>query len=326
MCARLRSTYSTYRYPQFQLALRLSFSGDSRRIARCAVLRHAGKSEWNRVCMPTSMTTHADLPAEHRAESQKWFTHFSLRSMTALYVSPLPSELLTLREKSAIAKSIQQFQLGEGSKGQRLLDRGKKYARRADDACFAAALTLFVREEQQHSRYLEAFMQSQEIPRVARHWVDTAFRRLRGLAGLELSLTVLVTAEIIAVPYYRALRDATCSPTLKMICRRILEDEAAHLRFQASMLGRIVAKRSAEWQRAAGKLHRQFLLGTIALVWMEHRSVFGAAGYDFRRFREETLFEFGEWQRMRMRTASAFGRPRERRPSLAVVRPLRFEE
>jgi hypothetical protein len=244
--------------------------------------------------------------------------------MTALYVSPLWSEQLTPREKSGIAKSIQQFQLGEGSKGQRLLERGKKYAREADDSCFAAALTLFIREEQQHSRYLAAFMESQEIPRVGRHWVDTAFRRLRGLAGLELSLTVLVTAEIIAIPYYTALRDATGSTTLKTICRRILEDEAAHLRFQASMLGRISAKRSADWQRALGRLHRQFLLGTLVLVWMEHRSVCEAAGYDFHRFREETLLEFGEWQSSRMQVARAFGPRRERRPNLTVVPPLRI--
>jgi hypothetical protein len=268
----------------------------------------------------------AGWKAEHRAESQKWFTHFSLRSMTALYVSPLRSEQLAPREKSAIAKSIQQFQLGEGSKGQRLLERGKKYAHETDDASFAAALTLFIREEQQHSRYLAAFMASQGIPRVARHWVDTVFRRLRGLAGLELSLTVLVTAEIIAIAYYRALREATGSATLKMICRRILEDEAAHLRFQASMLGRISAKRSAEWQRASGKLHRQFLQGTIALVWMEHRSVFKAAGYNFRRFREETLFEFGEWHSLRTQVAFAFGSRRERGSSLAAVRALGIGE
>ncbi|MGH9687206.1 MAG: hypothetical protein ACRD5K_08960 [Candidatus Acidiferrales bacterium] len=241
------------------------------------------------------MTTSAD----DRAESQKWFTHFSLRSMTALYVSPMWSAQLTKKEKSAISKSIQQFQLGEGSKGRRLLDRGKQYSQEADDPFFAAALALFIKEEQQHSRYLAAFMQSQGIPRVARHWVDTAFRRLRGLAGLELSLTVLVTAEIIAMPYYRALRDATGSATLKMICRRILEDEAAHLRYQSSMLRRVSSRRSPGMQRAGAKLHGQFMRGTIALVWIEHRRVFEAAGYDFQRFKEETLLEFSNWQNLR---------------------------
>jgi hypothetical protein len=86
-------------------------------------------------------------------------------------------------------------------------------------------------------------MESQGIPLVQRHWVDSVFRELRGLAGLELSLAVLVTAEIIAVPYYLALRTATGSPILKMICTRILEDEANHLRYQASMVARVASKR-----------------------------------------------------------------------------------
>lgn len=279
--------------------------------------------EWNRICLAIGMmTTHA----YQLAESQKWFTHFSLRGLTALYVSPLSSAQLTPEEKSAIAKSIQQFQLGEESKGQRLLDRGKRYARETDDPFFAAALALFIKEEQQHSGYLAAFMESQGIPRVRRHWVDTAFRRLRGLAGLELSLTVLVTAEIIAMTYYRALRDATGSPTLRMICRRILEDEAAHLRFQASMLGRVGARRRAVMRRAAAKLHRQFMLGTIALVWMEHRDVFEAAGCDFSCFREETLREFQEWQNSRLQVANACLPRREQPARLAAPRPLRFEE
>lgn len=260
---------------------------------------------------------------DHRAESQKWFTHFSLRSTTALYVSPMPSPQLTAREKVAVAKSIQQFQLGEGSKGRRLLARGTRYARCANDPFFAAALDLFIKEEQQHSAYLAAFMASQGIPRVSRHWVDTTFRRLRGLAGLELWLTVLVTAEIIAMPYYRALRDATGSQTLKMICRRILEDEAAHLRFQASMLGRVGSHRSPAVQQATGRMHRQFLLGTIALVCLEHRGVFEAAGCDFRRFRNETLFEFTEWENTRQATARAYRTRGKHAGKLQGVRPLR---
>lgn len=234
--------------------------------------------------------------ADHRAESKKWITHFTLRRMTALYVSPMAAAQLTGKETATLTKSIQQFQLGEGSRGERLLDRGKKYAQSVDDPFFASALSLFIKEEQQHSRYLEAFMQSQGIPTVGHHWVDTVFRKLRGSAGLELSLTVLVTAEFIAVPYYRALRDATGSPILKTICRRILEDEAAHLRYQASMHARVTSKRRRLFQRVLGGLHRFFLLGTILLVWAEHHGVFEAAGYDFHHFKEETLSEFVAWE------------------------------
>jgi hypothetical protein len=231
----------------------------------------------------------------HCAESRKWFTHFSLRSMTALHVSCKAAIQLTDAERHTITPSIQQFQLGEGSRGQRLLERGQKYGRAINDPMFTGALDIFIKEEQQHSRYLAAFMESQSIPLSRKHWVDSVFRKLRGLAGLELSLTVLVTAELIAVPYYRALRAATGSPILKMICTRILEDEGNHLKFQASMLARIASARPATLQRALGELHRLFLLGTILIVWIEHRAVFEAAGYGFGRFKKEALLEFTEW-------------------------------
>jgi hypothetical protein len=233
------------------------------------------------------------------AESRKWFTHFSLRSMTALHVSSCAAMQLTEKERRTITPSIQQFQLGEGSRGQRLLVRGQKYGRAVNDPLFGGALDIFIKEEQQHSRYLAAFMESQSIPRVQKHWVDTVFRKLRGLAGLESSLTVLVTAELIAVPYYRALRGATGSPILKMICTRILEDEASHLKFQASMLARVTSAQPPAFQRALGELHRLFLLGTIPVVWMEHRAVFEAAGYGFLRFKNETVSEFSEWNTAR---------------------------
>jgi hypothetical protein len=228
-------------------------------------------------------------------ESRKWFTHFSLRSMTALHVSSNPAVQLTNEECRTITPSIQQFQLGENSRGQHLLERGQKYGRAANDPLFARSLDIFIKEEQQHSRYLAAFMQSQAIPLVQKHWVDTVFRRLRVLAGLELSLAVLVTAEFIAVPYYRALRSATNSPTLKIICNRILEDEANHLKFQASMLARVAGRRPETVQRLLDQLHSLFLLGTILVVWFEHRTLFKEAGYTFRRFVEETLAEYSAW-------------------------------
>jgi len=180
-----------------------------------------------------------------------------------------------------------------------LHDRGKKYGETINDPLFADALELFIREEQQHSEYLAAFMESQSIPLLKRHWVDSVFRKLRGLARLELSLTVLVTAEIIAVAYYRALRGATGSPVLKMVCTRVLEDESNHLKYQASMLARIGSGRAPMLQRAMTELHRIFLLGTVVVVWIEHRAVFEAADYDFQRFRRETVKEFLDWAAVR---------------------------
>jgi hypothetical protein len=244
------------------------------------------------------------MPFQNSVESSQWFSHFSRRSMTALHVSRRVSGQLTAKELETVTKSIQQFQLGEGSRGRRLLERGKKFGRSVGDPYFAQALDLFIKEEQQHSRYLDAFMESQGISLVSRHWVDTIFRRLRGLAGLELSLTILVTAEIIAVPYYRALRCATGSVTLKIICSRILEDEANHLKYQASMLARVSFRRSSFNQRALGELHKLFLLGTLFVVWGEHRALLQAGHYDFRRLHDEAMIEFSNWNHARVALAA----------------------
>jgi hypothetical protein len=225
-------------------------------------------------------------------ESESWCRYF-LASAAA--PDPLPWDdptALSCEESRCIQSSIQQFQLGEGSSGRRLLKRGQDYANASGDPDFVAALSLFVKEEQRHSAYLLRFMQREGIPAACTHWVDTVFRRLRVLAELELSLRVLVSAEIIAIPYYRALGAATQSPLLHAICARILQDEAAHLRFQASMLSRLSASRAFFADRIVSGMHRLFLLITCLVVWFEHSRVFRAAGYSRGGFLAEALWEF----------------------------------
>src|SRR5260370_35800493 len=80
-------------------------------------------------------------------------------------------------------------------------------------------------------------MDRERIPRIGNLGLDCIFRWLRKLEGLEVCALVLVTAEVLAVPFYLALRDATRSHLLRLICMRILCDEAAHLNYQALTLG-----------------------------------------------------------------------------------------
>ena len=225
-------------------------------------------------------------------ESQSWCRHFLARATAPdrlPWDDPTP---LSREEFQCIQSSIQQFQLGEGSSGRRLLQRGLDYSYAAEDPHFIDALTLFVKEEQGHSAQLLRFMEREGIAATSSHWVDTVFRRLRVLAGLELSLRVLVSAEIIAVPYYQALGAATRSPLLQAICARILQDEAAHLRFQASMLSRVTASRTFFADRIVSALHRLFLVATCYVVWFGHGRVFRSAGYSRQGFLAESLWEF----------------------------------
>lgn len=226
--------------------------------------------------------------------SRSWCLHFLRNRGGAREIPWDEAYRLTPMEKATIAPSVQQFQLGEGSNGRRLLARAEEYAALTGDPHFHLALRLFVKEEQRHSAYLARFMTQQGIPLVAKHWVDSAFRGFRHMAGLELSLRVLCTAEIIAVPYYRALAAATQSPLLRAISARILQDEAEHLRFQSWMMAGLNASRSVALQRLYAATHAEFLLGTCCVVWREHGPVFRAAEYSFKRFVTEAFEQFTE--------------------------------
>lgn len=200
---------------------------------------------------------------------------------------------LTEAERNAVAASLQDFQLGESSEGRNLLRRAEQYAEHADDPEYIEAMQLFVREEQRHARLLGRFLHLAGIEPLKRSRLDTAFRLLRRLAGLVLSITVLLTAETIGKVYYRALRRATGSALLRRICDQLLRDEVRHMRFHAERLA-IVRRGHARWRTwLAHGLHRVLFGGTCLLVWIKHRRALRAGGLGLAGFWRAC------WQEMR---------------------------
>lgn len=195
-------------------------------------------------------------------------------------------------ERLAVIASIRQFQLGEGATGRRMLERAQRFSRKTGDLGLIAALKLFLREEQRHSKILARFLELENVPCLRKHWVDSIFRYLRGLAGLELCLKVLVTAELLARPYYSALRNATGSPLLRSICQLIFDEEGAHLQFQAFTLSQFEKRHGRTARDLLRRLHAALLASTAVILWLEHRSVFRAANRTFRQFWGETWREF----------------------------------
>ena len=195
---------------------------------------------------------------------------------------------LSVAERRLVARSIQQFQLGEWARGRGLVRRASSHPAFATDSRFLTALELFIAEEQGHSSILGQFLDREGIPRLTSHWLDRIFRRLRKLAGLEVCAMVLVTAEILAIPFYQALRDATRSHLLRSICMRILCDEAAHLNYQALTLGLIRRPLSETAREIRSLFHAVFFHCTALLLWQQHHRLFRAAGWDSRRFWNES--------------------------------------
>lgn len=176
--------------------------------------------------------------------------------------------------------ALQQFQLGEGSNGARLL----RNAHALDEPELPAAMELFVQEEQRHSAVLGLYMDRQGIPRLREHWLDGCFRWVRSLAGPELMLTVLTTAELMAMPFYRALHDATRCGLLRRICQRILLDEVQHLEFQAINLALCARHRGDAGRALTLALQWAALTAASVLVYVMYRRLLRAANVSLLRF------------------------------------------
>ncbi len=205
---------------------------------------------------------------------------------------PWEAAKLTAPERRAALGSLREFQLGESSEGRNLKRAARAYARRVRDPEYAAAIDLFIAEEQAHAAWLGRYLDEVGAPRLNRSWRDRIFRRLRRRGGIETAICVLLTAEMIANVYYEALREATDCPALRAVCERILLDERAHVRFHCERLFLMRCMRPAWRNRVSAFAQRALLLGALPAVWSGHRLVFDRAGLSFRRFCAESWTEF----------------------------------
>jgi hypothetical protein len=202
-------------------------------------------------------------------------------------LAPIPwheGVTLTPAERDAIATSIQEFQVGESSEGRHLFTAAQRYAAHSGDGDYVTALRLFVAEEHRHAADLGRVMDLSGIPRASKSWPDTVFRFLRRRAGLELSVSVLVTAEVIAKVYYPALRDATRSTVLRTLCEQIIRDEVVHVRFQCERLAILRQRRRGVRLAVTLELHRVLFFGTCLVVWRRHGRAMRAGGLGFGSF------------------------------------------
>jgi hypothetical protein len=206
-----------------------------------------------------------------------WSHYFRYNTWLPAAICPPQAQSLSFEERDCITPSIQHFQLGESSDGNGLLLRARKFGEAHGQDGLPEAMESFIREEQRHAAVLGLFLDREGIPRIGHHWSDHLFRKIRNLAGFELMITILTSAELIAFPYYTALHDATNSVTLKRICKRILLDEAQHLEFQADNFQCCTSSRSelAKWLTLL--VHWAALTAAAALVYLLHAKLFRRA-------------------------------------------------
>ncbi len=221
-----------------------------------------------------------------------WLNHFEYHAEHPRCIPQSLADVLRPEERRLIAGSIATFQLGEQSEGSTLLRAAQRFAAANRLPTLVRIIALFIREQQRHAALLRGFMEDHRIPLKPRDWTDRVFRRLRRLAGLELCMSVVITAELIGNVYYRALESATGCQRLKVLCRTLVADELVHVAFESLLLLELRAARS-QWMRTLMRTaHRAFFVVTAGVVWVAHRSLLRHAGYGARSFVRSCLAQY----------------------------------
>ena len=219
--------------------------------------------------------------------SETWKRYYIENNASLLEVPWDAPYSLSPEERRAISKSIAEFQKGESSEGKHLISSAREHAAEVDDPTYVDTTVLFIKEEQRHARDLRKYMALRDIPLAKSSWPDTAFRFIRHLGGMEVSICVLVTAEIIAQCYYPALKKATADPVLIGLCDQIISDEESHVVFQTERIASLRSLASPLRRKISELLQRFLFAGTVAVVWMQHRQVFTKAGFSYGAYQKE---------------------------------------
>lgn len=214
-----------------------------------------------------------------------WKKHFENNRSHFSDIDWKATDQLSEEEKKLITSSLHQFQKGENSEGKHLF----AYAKTFPDPLYVDCIRLFICEEQMHARALGNFMQRYSIPTIKGHWVDSVFRNLRKLAGIQNTIMILLIAEIISKVYYAALRKATHSGLLQKICVQILKDEDHHISFQCFTLQFLFQRKSFVGKTLIRTLYFILLSGTVSVVWFYHNKVLRKSGHSFRTFRQAVM-------------------------------------
>ena len=158
-------------------------------------------------------------PLPRVRSTAEWLTYFRANAARR---RPIPWEVggkVNASQLAAIATSLQGWQLGETSEGRHLRRPRPGTPRSVGDPDLPAVIDLFIREEQYHGELLGRFLDLSGPGRVRADWGDSLFRAARySVTNMEVWTTPVVMVETLAVIYYNAVRRATDSPVLRVVC------------------------------------------------------------------------------------------------------------
>jgi hypothetical protein len=218
--------------------------------------------------------TRRDAPDEENETMKPWLAYFEYNRDHRRNI-PWEREL-QLKEQlvKPFIRSLQRFQLGESGEGRYL----RRAANTTGDMAYIKAIDLFIREEQEHARLMAKVLKKLNAPLLTRHWSDGCFVLLRRLFGLNGQLLVLLTPEIIARRYFRAVHDGCDDETVRAMCGQILGDEEGHVAFHIAFLRQALDGMTVPARLLLREAWRILFRLAVLVVLADHRSFLKAAG------------------------------------------------
>ena len=216
----------------------------------------------------------------------KWGRYLCENDKHRLDVDFSDEPVLTSAERKLIFPSVRAFQAGEHSDGKSLKKAVAAFAEKIGKPEYKNVIEKFIKEENCHSSYLARYMNYHGEPKKDKVFLDRVFRKIRQTGGIFFEITVLETAEIVALSYYTALGNVgkkTGSRALVSICEQMLHDELPHIVLQSYTMSHMK-------NTAPARVFRVTLMkATTDAVWLAYRRLMKAGGYSYSLFRGENL-------------------------------------
>lgn len=205
---------------------------------------------------------------------QHWLDHFEANRLNRSEPDWSAPFAMPEAKRRLLAKSLSEYQLGDGGGECRLVAAdAESYRGTADEV--RRIVDLWFAEEREHSRLLAGAVQ-----RVGGKFVTTTpafelFYFIRRRLGVQFEMLVLLVVEIVSTGYYRVIRKHVGDEPIAAMCQLILRDEARHIDFHRDRL----AARHPRGVGAIWALRFRFLGEACAwLLWLGHGRALSALG------------------------------------------------
>lgn len=195
------------------------------------------------------------------------------------------------RKRSALARSLAEYQLGDGGGECKLIARDAERVRGVHEKA-AQVVDQWFREEREHSRLLGCAVERVRGTFVSTTFAFRLFCNVRRHLGVQFEMLVLLLVEIVSTAYYRLIQRHCDDAPIAAMCGLIIRDELGHIAFHRDRIN----SNGPEWQNARWLLQFRFLgEACAAFLWLGHGACLrelGGTRQEFIREVRRGLAEF----------------------------------